>query len=367
MRVRLKDIGTVITGKTPSTKKSEFWDGDVCFITIDDINANPLIKDTNRKITKEGIESLGNNTISGTCVLVNCVGNIGVVGITELSCATNQQINSVTNIKPICNPYFLFYKLQTMSDIFEKAAGQTILKILPKTVFENIEIDLPDRKTQDKIVEILSGIDTQIERNNKLVKRLQVLGNTIYCKNANAQTGILNIQDVSKTIWGNCPSGEHILESANEMSLPYASGAGDIDNSIIVNPKAHTDKPTRIVNKNDICLSVAGTVGKIAIANDKICIGRAMLGVSSTNLYGYIYFGLLHYSNVLQKQATGAIQKIINSDHLETIDFPSYSKETVSVLNEIVDKMLMIESNTTKLVRVKKYLLPLLINGQLHI
>ena len=40
MRIKIKDVGTVITGKTPSTKNKDFWDGNICFITIDDMNSN---------------------------------------------------------------------------------------------------------------------------------------------------------------------------------------------------------------------------------------------------------------------------------------------------------------------------------------
>ena len=74
------------------------------------MNSNSFVTNSNRKVTEKGVKSLGNNIISGISILVNCVGNIGVVGVTELSCATNQQINSITNIKEFCNPYFLFYQ-----------------------------------------------------------------------------------------------------------------------------------------------------------------------------------------------------------------------------------------------------------------
>lgn len=175
MKVKLKDVGTIVTGKTPSTKNQKYWNGDICFVTIEDIHTNKNIKSTQRTITKDGFDNLGKNVISGISILVNCVGDIGVVGITELTCATNQQINSITRIKKEYNPYFIYFILQTMKQEMVSLSGQTVLRILPKSVFENIEIDLPDRETQDKIVKILSGIDDQIERNNVIVKRFETV------------------------------------------------------------------------------------------------------------------------------------------------------------------------------------------------
>lgn len=193
------------------------------------------------------------------------------------------------------------------------------------------------------------------------------MGHTIYSKNAKIQTSTFNIENVCKPIWGNCPAGEYILNQYSSNTIPYASGAGDINNNISVSPKAFTNKPTRIVRKNDICISVAGTVGKIAIATEDICIGRAMLGFSNPKLYGYIYFGLNSYALALQKKATGAIQKIINSEHLSIVNLPMYTDDVVENLNLIIDEVLRIEEQTKQLNQLKEKLLPLLINGQLSV
>ena len=326
MRVRLKDIGKVVTGKTASTKDLSNFADEIPFITTVDLNNGFNLSQTERFISKKGFDSILSNTISGTSVIVNCIGSdMGNVGITNMTCATNQQINSIKEIRDFCNPYYLYYYLTLKKDYMRTIAGETAIPILSKSVFENIEIDLPDRTTQDKIAEILSGIDVQINRNDDIVKRLQVLGNTIYSQNAKLQTKTFNIENVCKPIWGNCPAGDNILNQCLENTIPYASGAGDIDDKTSVNPKAFTNKPTRIIHKNDICISVAGTVGKIAVATEDICIGRAMLSFTNPELYGYIYFGLNSYASALQKKATGAIQKITNSEHLSIVNLPTYT------------------------------------------
>lgn len=193
------------------------------------------------------------------------------------------------------------------------------------------------------------------------------MGNTIYSNNAKSQKERFNIENVCKPIWGNCPAGENILNQPFNNTMSYASGAGDIDNKISVNPKAFTNKPTKVVHENDICISVAGTVGKIAIATEDICIGRAMLGFSNPQLYGYIYFGLNSYASALQKKATGAIQKIINNEHLSIVNLPAYTNGVIETLNFIVDKMVGVEKSRKQLIKLKERLLPLLINGQLSI
>ena len=173
---------------------------------------------------------------------------------------------------------------------------------------------------------------------------------------------------MAEIIWGQCPLGEHLLTSSSSSSIQYASGAGDIDDNVLsVIPKAFTDNPLRIAHAKDVCVSVAGTVGKIGIATENIAIGRAMLSIRNPDLYGYLYFAMNSYKNALLKQATGAIQKIINNTHLETVYIPLENKNIVDVLNNIVYRILQIENDTLKLNQLKNKLLPLLINSQLTV
>lgn len=201
-----------------------------------------------------------------------------------------------------------------------------------------------------------------------MFQKLQVLGNTIYSKNALLQNKYFNIQDKSELIWGTCPPDGHILDEPSIKTQKYASGAGDIlDGNSLVIPKGYTDKPIRIAQYKDICMSIAGTIGKIGICTENIAIGRAMLGIRSEDLYGYIYFGLQTFNKTLNKKSTGAIQKIINKEHIKIINFPQYSTNIREQLNSIFDEILLIEQETMKLQNLKQQLLPLLINGQLEI
>lgn len=231
----------------------------------------------------------------------------------------------------------------------------------------NLEIHLPPIEEQEKIALILTKIDKQIGRNNAMVKKLQVLGKAIFEQFAINSTNNINVKKIANVIWGQCPEGKNILIEKINNSIPYASGAGDIDDGkLVINPKAYTNNSRRIVKAKTICMSVAGTIGKIGIAEDETSIGRAMLGLYSNSKYGLIYFALLKYSLVLQTQAIGAIQKIINNDHLDIIDMPDLSNSQIDKLNIIVDECIIVEKNTQKLTHLKEKLLPLLINGQLE-
>ena len=105
----LKEIATVITGKTPPTKNDSCWNGSIPFITPKDLNGS-LILATDRTITEEGLKFV-KSLPSGT-VLVSCIGYVGKVGVVGTSMAvTNQQINSAIPDEEILDSWYLAYAL----------------------------------------------------------------------------------------------------------------------------------------------------------------------------------------------------------------------------------------------------------------
>ena len=172
--MKIKDIGTVVTGKTPATSHAEFYDGDYMFVTPTELHGGYKVSSSEKTITDEGIKSIKSNTIDGISVLVGCIGwDMGNVAMCFEKCATNQQINSITKIRDCFNPYYLYYWLSTKKDFLFSIASVTRTPILSKGVFEEIEIPNTDRLEQDKISKTLLLLDQKIEYNAAINDNLQ--------------------------------------------------------------------------------------------------------------------------------------------------------------------------------------------------
>lgn len=182
-KYKLADIGKVITGKTPSTSIAEnyAW-GTIPFYTPEDVAKGLGMTGRNsRFISKTGFEEIASNTISGESVLVGCIGSdMGNVAYSNITCATNQQINAITQFKNGIDPLYVYYLLSTMKSYFQKIAGSTTTPILPKSVFEEIEIHLPDMKKQKDVVSILYALDRKIELNKRINDNLEAMAKQLY-------------------------------------------------------------------------------------------------------------------------------------------------------------------------------------------
>lgn len=180
--VQIKDIGRVVTGKTPATAHPEYYGGDILFVTPPDMISGFVIRSTERTITDEGLRSIRSNSINGRSILVSCIGDIGRVAITESTCATNQQINAITDINDdLYDAWYVYYKVSTLKDRFFSCAGCTVVPILAKSAFEEIEIpDIPFLDEQKKISNVLFSIDRKIALNRKRIATLEAMAKEIY-------------------------------------------------------------------------------------------------------------------------------------------------------------------------------------------
>ena len=182
-KYKLGDIGRIITGKTPSTnKKANYINATIPFYTPEDVAKGfNMMCENKRFISFIGFDEIKNNTIDGESVLVGCIGSdMGNVAYSNIKCATNQQINSITQFKEDIEPLYIYYLLSTKKEYFRQLAGSTTTPILPKSVFENIEIYLPDKVYQEKIASILSNLDQKIALNRQINQNLEAMAKQLY-------------------------------------------------------------------------------------------------------------------------------------------------------------------------------------------
>ena len=187
---KLVDIAKkVITGKTPSTKNEEFWNGNIPFITIPDMHNQVFTINTERTISKLGAKSI----IPKNSIAISCIATVGLVSITTEESQTNQQINSII----INNDYDLYYLFEFLSEQAEYlkniAGGSTTYNINKKT-FENIVIPYLPENLLKKFNDQVSCLFERIKENQIENKNLEQLRDTLLPKLMNGEINLDNVE-----------------------------------------------------------------------------------------------------------------------------------------------------------------------------
>jgi len=169
---QLGDVADIISGGTPKTTESSYWDGDIKWCTPTDITGcqGKYLIETKRTISRLGLNSSGAQLLPLGSLLLCSRATIGEIRIADCEICTNQGFKSL-----VCHPgmdnEFLYYKLLTMKEqMKERAFGSTFLEISKANVAA-LELLTPPLPEQHELANVLSDMDTELaaleQRRNK--------------------------------------------------------------------------------------------------------------------------------------------------------------------------------------------------------
>lgn len=182
-KVKVKDLGKVITGTTPPTKIKEYYADVYNFIKPSYIEKNVrFFNESEEKLSEQAKEKYINTFVPELSTCVVTIGSIGEkICLTKELCLTNQQINTVIPNEKYDN-MFVYYLLKY--NLFKvKAANSgssSGRENVSKSTFENIEVDVPNLQIQNKIAKVLSAYDDLIENNLRRIKLLEESAELLY-------------------------------------------------------------------------------------------------------------------------------------------------------------------------------------------
>lgn len=176
MRVKIKDIGYVITGNTPSKNDTNLWNSsDIGFVKPDIIEENKVtyIDETIEYISEKARSKA--RIVPKDSIFITCIGSIGKIGIASKELSFNQQINALIPNDNMNNKY-LAYALMSNKEKLKKIANAPVVPIINKTQFNAFEINISlDILEQVKIVDKLDKLNDIIDNKKDQIRLLDEL------------------------------------------------------------------------------------------------------------------------------------------------------------------------------------------------
>lgn len=178
---KISDIGEVVGGGTPSTANSDFWGGDIPWISPKDLTGykSVYISHGESFLTKTGLKS-GTKLLPKGTVLFSSRAPIGYVAIASNPICTNQGFKSIICNKEIINPLFLYYYIKGNLDYIKLFGTGATFPEISGAAMRKIKVQIPSLPTQQKIASILSAYDRLIENNTRRIRLLEQMAENLY-------------------------------------------------------------------------------------------------------------------------------------------------------------------------------------------
>jgi len=173
--VELGEVGKIASGSTPDTSKPEFWDGNIIWITPDDLSKlnTRYIHTSKRRITEKGLKNCSAKLIPPNSIVISSRAPIGYLAISKVRFATNQGCKSII-LNSSNDPDFFYYCLHIYIKKMITLGSGTTFSEISKSDLEKMRISIPKSKSEQKrIASILSQIDEAIEKEQKYKEKLE--------------------------------------------------------------------------------------------------------------------------------------------------------------------------------------------------
>ena len=355
------------SGGTPSRGKAEYYGGNIPWSKISDLEKSNdgNIYETEEHITIDGLKSINNRLFKKGTLLLAMYGSVGKTAIAKIDLSTNQAILGI-NIKDETKldiKYLRFWFTTIKEKLLNRAVGGTLQNI-SMGIVKDLEIPLPNLKTQQKIASILDKADELRQYNKQLIEKYDALTQSLFLdmfgdpvKNEKGWETV-QVENVASNEkhsikagpFGSSLKKEFYVEKGykiygQEQVIKDDMSFGDY----YIDEKKYRELESCKVKEGDVLISLVGTYGKISAIPKKFELGiinpRLMKISPNKDIIRPDFLKFLLQSKHVEKQlknhSRGGTMDIINVGIIRKIFIPL---PTIDIQNQFAERVQLIEA-----------------------
>ena len=344
---------TIIGGGTPSKAIPEYYQGDIPWMSVKDMNKHTLT-DTIDHITNDAVENSSTNIIPAGTPIIATRMSLGKIVTASFDSAINQDLKALFLSSGVERNFFIHW-YRSQAQLIESLGTGTTVKGIRLEVLKALSINLPPFFEQKIIAEkldtLLAQVDStkaRLEQIPQILKRFrQVVLAAIVNGKLSTNTEQWKVYSL-KNLCVSISDGDHQAPPKSETGIPFLvisdvnKGKIDLENVSRWVPESYylALKEIRKPSLNDILYTVTGSFGIPVVVNTTkpFCFQRHIAIIKpNSNLINYRFLLFYLESPQIFKHAsdvaTGTAQKTVSLSSLRNFELsvPSLKEQAVIV------------------------------------
>ncbi|MHB7379390.1 restriction endonuclease subunit S [Klebsiella pneumoniae] len=344
---------TIIGGGTPSKAIPEYYQGDIPWMSVKDMNKHTLT-DTIDHITNDAVENSSTNIIPAGTPIIATRMSLGKIVTASFDSAINQDLKALFLSSGVERNFFIHW-YRSQAQLIESLGTGTTVKGIRLEVLKALSINLPPFFEQKIIAEkldtLLAQVDStkaRLEQIPQILKRFrQVVLAAIVNGKLSTNTEQWKVYSL-KNLCVSISDGDHQAPPKSETGIPFLvisdvnKGKIDLENESRWVPESYylALKEIRKPSLNDILYTVTGSFGIPVVVNTTkpFCFQRHIAIIKpNSNLINYRFLLFYLESPQIFKHAsdvaTGTAQKTVSLSSLRNFELsvPSLKEQAVIV------------------------------------
>lgn len=168
--VNVERLADIIGGGTPKTSVEEYWNGDIPWISVKDLNETMVI-DTEKKITQLGLEKSSTKLLPSYSTVLSARGTIGNISIIGSKMCMNQSCYAIKSEQNI--DCFIFLSLKLSIDNLISRSHGSVFNTITKSTLQSLKFAFNTEVTlefEDKVKPLFDSILSNICENSRLTE-----------------------------------------------------------------------------------------------------------------------------------------------------------------------------------------------------
>ena len=211
---RLGSVTQILNGATPSSNRPEYWDGDIVWVTPDDLGKlkSRYIDNSSRRITQEGYNACGTILAPAGSIVLSTRAPIGHLGILRVAACVNQGCRLLVPQATTASEFLYHMLVAARPSLEVLGQGSTFLE-LSRSKLGTFSIPFPPFSEQTAIVQYLDAqtakIDAAIATTRREIGFLHEYRTRLI---ADVVTGKLDVREVAVKLPEEPPEEEEVTE-----------------------------------------------------------------------------------------------------------------------------------------------------------
>ena len=404
LKTALIDIVELIGGGTPKTSKAEYWGGNINWLSVKDFNnENRYVYSTEKTITEEGLNNSSTKLLKKDDIIISARGTVGELTMIPFPMAFNQSCYGI-RAKEGIDSIFLYYLIKNSVRKLKAITHGSVFDTITRDTFANIEVAIPDIKTQHRIAKMLADIDDKVENNQRINNNLEqqavLLFKKWFIQFDNSSKNMLETRfglipesfkllkngELPLVVTDYVANGSFASLKANvtlyqEPNYAYFIRNTDLKSGtfeVFVDEHSYNFLSKSTLYGGEIIISNVGDVGSVFLCpklDKPMTLGNniIMLRPEQENLryYLYIWFKWLYGQSLIQGIKGGSAQPKFNKTDFKNLPIFLPHDDLLEQFHQIVKPMFeLIDENNAEnkaLAITRDTLLPRLMSGELDV
>lgn len=157
-------LTAIVGGSTPPSGQEDCWDGDIVWVTPEDISRNARLSLSRRTITQKGLSACSTSLVPSGSVVITSRAPVGNVSIAEVELATNQGCKALVPDAEAIDTQFLFELMRILKPELQSLATGTTFTEISTSRLGRVKVGVPSTAEQITIIDWIRNETRDLER-----------------------------------------------------------------------------------------------------------------------------------------------------------------------------------------------------------